>query len=189
MRKNLYNYHVVDRFVSGALDKGYDVYQLNEGTLGSGDWLVLSHDDRPSYVIVEIALNSWQSAHWILSSENIDAKTAWTLLTRFANEAHEYQDELEKITKQTSSRRNEAFVRELLLQGYKAIRAESDGLTGVLLQSPDKRPDYAAYDRFSDGAIVSRMLKETFPVAEIWDAMVSFGMMAYELLLGLEEVA
>ncbi len=171
------------------MKKGYEALQINEGTLGSGDWLVLSPDNRPSFVIVEIALNSWQSGHWIIPSNKITAKTAWTVLTRFANEAHEYQEELEKISKKTFSRRHEAFVREMLLQGYKATRVESDGLTGILLQSPDKRPDYAVYDRYSDGMIVSRMVQKSFPVDEIWDAIFSFGQMAYELLWDLNEVA
>ena len=65
-RVKIYDYHEVDEFINNMVEKGYEAVQLRDGVLGSGDWALLSHNPKKyNFVIREIALNSWSSAHTI----------------------------------------------------------------------------------------------------------------------------
>jgi len=58
----LYNGSSVGRFIEQAMEKGFEVTQLNEGVLLGGDYLI-EKDGYLSTVIWEKALNEWSSAY------------------------------------------------------------------------------------------------------------------------------
>lgn len=61
-----YDYHEVDELVNKCNEVGYECIQTYEGSLGSGDWILVAPDDNYyNFVIKEVALNEWQSAHRI----------------------------------------------------------------------------------------------------------------------------
>lgn len=84
-----YSYIEVDKFIAGMEKKGYIAEQIDEGVLGSGVWLLTSPDQRPNYVVIEVALNSWSSAHRIYSSNDLSTAEMWEIAQRFAREAEE----------------------------------------------------------------------------------------------------
>lgn len=68
----LYTYKAVDSLIEQLIEKGYEAIQLREGTLGSGDWVLLSHDPtKYNFVVREVALNEWNSAHNIRRTAKI----------------------------------------------------------------------------------------------------------------------
>lgn len=61
----LYDLNSIDGLISALSEKGYDYYQIQEGSLGYGEVLMLSPDEEKyyHYVITERYLNCWSSAH------------------------------------------------------------------------------------------------------------------------------
>ena len=61
----LYDLNSIDRLIAALSERGYDYYQIEEGTLGYGEVLMLSPDEEKyyHYVITERYLNCWSSAH------------------------------------------------------------------------------------------------------------------------------
>ena len=71
----LYSYQDVDRLISDYTEKGGEALQLNEGTLGSGDWLLYDYRDKLKFIIInEVYLNEWSSAHKVRCYNKIPKK-------------------------------------------------------------------------------------------------------------------
>lgn len=67
MAKKLYSYKAVDELRDRLRDElGYTSIQLREGVLGSGDFLCIAPDDKHYHFLIrEVYLNEWSSAHTI----------------------------------------------------------------------------------------------------------------------------
>lgn len=71
----LYDYKQVDALIERYANKGGETLQLNEGTLGSGDWLLFDHSNRLKFIVIkEVYLNCWSSAHTIRKYNKIPKK-------------------------------------------------------------------------------------------------------------------
>ena len=76
-KQNLYDYEEVDSLIGRLSEQKYDCHQIDEGTLGSGNWICVAPDDEHYHFIInEVYVNPWCSAHTIrrtrrLSKRNI----------------------------------------------------------------------------------------------------------------------
>jgi len=68
-----YSYKEVDKLIERYIEKGGEAIQLNEGVLGSGDW-ILTSDTLCSYVIKEVFVTSWTSTHTIRRYKTLPKK-------------------------------------------------------------------------------------------------------------------
>lgn len=73
MAQKLYGYDVIERFYNEQLAPlGYEWFQLRDGTLGLGDVVFISPDDKHYHFVVrEVYLNEWSSAHTIRRTAKI----------------------------------------------------------------------------------------------------------------------
>lgn len=66
---------VVDEFIQKYIKAGGDAYQTEEGTLGSGNWILFDTTGKlRSFVINEVYLNEWSSAHTIRGYKKLPKK-------------------------------------------------------------------------------------------------------------------
>ena len=71
----LYDYKQVDALIAKYVDKGGETLQLDEGTLGSGDWLLYDYSGSLKFIVIkEVYLNEWSSAHTIRKYNKIPKK-------------------------------------------------------------------------------------------------------------------
>ena len=62
----LYSYKQVDALIEKYVNKGGETLQLDEGVLGSGNWLLFDYSGRLKFIVIkEVYLNEWSSAHTI----------------------------------------------------------------------------------------------------------------------------
>lgn len=62
----LYSYKQVDALIEKYANKGGETLQLDEGVLGSGNWLLFDYSGRLKFIVIkEVYLNEWSSAHTI----------------------------------------------------------------------------------------------------------------------------
>lgn len=61
----LYNLETINKFIADLTDLDYQLVEIQEGTLGYGEILMLAPDEETMYhyVITERYLNEWSSAH------------------------------------------------------------------------------------------------------------------------------
>ena len=73
MGKKLYTASAIETAFDDKLAPlGYEWYQLREGTLGLGDVVFISPDDAHyNFVVREVYLNEWSSAHTIRRTAKI----------------------------------------------------------------------------------------------------------------------
>lgn len=63
MAQHLYSWRDINDFINARIERGYEAVQLNEGTLGIGDWVLIAPDETKwNYIIREVYLNEWSSA-------------------------------------------------------------------------------------------------------------------------------
>ena len=63
---NKYTVTVVESFLSKLSEMEYQLYQIQEGCLGCGDWICLPPDENHyGFEIREVYLNEWSSAHTV----------------------------------------------------------------------------------------------------------------------------
>lgn len=63
---SLYSYKQVDALIEKYANKGGETLQLDEGVLGSGNWLLFDYSGRLKFIVIkEVYLNEWSSAHTI----------------------------------------------------------------------------------------------------------------------------
>ena len=71
----LYDYKQVDALIEKYVNKGGETLQLNEGVLGSGDWLLFDYSGHLKFIVIkEVALNCWSSAHTVRKYNKIPKK-------------------------------------------------------------------------------------------------------------------
>lgn len=72
---NLYSYEAVNDLICRYTDAGGEMYEMREGVLGCGDLLLYDFCDHlKTYVIREVYLNEWSSAHTIRAYNKMPAK-------------------------------------------------------------------------------------------------------------------
>lgn len=65
-KENLYDYHEVNELIERLVSFGYECRQTDEGCLGEGNWICVPPDDKYyNYLINEVPVNEWSSAHTI----------------------------------------------------------------------------------------------------------------------------
>ena len=67
MAKNtIYSVHSTDEFIRDMCNKGWEGIQLNEGSLGCGDWVLIAPNERKwNFVIKEVYLGPYSSGQTI----------------------------------------------------------------------------------------------------------------------------
>lgn len=71
---NVYTSNSVDNFISEMEEKGWEAIHLSEGVLTSGDWALLSPDDKHyNFVIREKYLNEWSSGQTVRKCAKVSA--------------------------------------------------------------------------------------------------------------------
>ena len=83
---NLYSYTAIDSLISTLEnDYGYECCQIFEGTLGSGNWICVPPDDNHYYYIVsEVYLNEWSSAHKVRKCSKLSKANEKLLVEYYA---------------------------------------------------------------------------------------------------------
>lgn len=72
---NLYSFEAVSDLLCRYIDAGGEVYEMREGVLGHGDLLLYDLcGNLKTYVIREVALNEWSSAHTVRTYNKMPAK-------------------------------------------------------------------------------------------------------------------
>ena len=63
MANKLYSYRDMEDFINSRIERGYEAVQLNEGTLGIGNWVLIAPDENKwNYIIREVYLDMYSSA-------------------------------------------------------------------------------------------------------------------------------
>lgn len=66
---------VIDEFIQKYIKAGGDAYQTEEGTLGSGNWILFDYTGKlKNFIIKEVYVNCWTSAHTIHSYRELPEK-------------------------------------------------------------------------------------------------------------------
>ena len=66
---------VVDEFIQKYIKAGGDAYQTEEGTLGSGNWILFDYAGKlKNFIIKEVYINCWTSAHTIRGYKKLPEK-------------------------------------------------------------------------------------------------------------------
>lgn len=74
-RTKLYSFKDVDNLIERYIKAGGEAVQTDEGSLGSGNWILFdTTDNLRSFVINEVYLNEWSSAHTIRGYKNLPKK-------------------------------------------------------------------------------------------------------------------
>ena len=64
--KTVYGYTAVSQLIDWLTENGYELVQLEEGTLGAGDIVMVPPEEGMyHFIISETFINSWTSAHTI----------------------------------------------------------------------------------------------------------------------------
>lgn len=76
-REKLYDYHEIDELIGRLTKENYECVQVDEGILGSGNWICVAPDDKHyNFIINEVALNCWSSAHTIRRCKKLSKANA-----------------------------------------------------------------------------------------------------------------
>ena len=81
----MYCLSVVEALMQKCADLGYEFIEIEEGVLGYGHMILLSHD--PDYMNVEIQeryLNEWSSGHYVRKFNKISKR-----IQKLIDKAHE----------------------------------------------------------------------------------------------------
>lgn len=73
-QRKLYASTAIDELIKQALENNYELVQLEEGTLGRGFCVLLAPDEKHyNFVIREVYINCWTSAHTVRRCRKIGA--------------------------------------------------------------------------------------------------------------------
>jgi hypothetical protein len=73
----LYSCKAIDELTSQYVNMGGEIFQINEGVLGYGDMILYDPSNRyKSYVVKEVPLNEWSSAHKVRAYNELPKKYA-----------------------------------------------------------------------------------------------------------------
>lgn len=71
-KSKMYDVSSTDAFIADLCKKGWEGIQLNEGSLGCGDWVLIAPTERYwNYIIKEVYVSAWQSAQTIRRCRDI----------------------------------------------------------------------------------------------------------------------
>lgn len=74
-KQKLYTISSTDGFINSMIEKGWNGIQLNEGSLGVGDWVLIAPNERKwNFIIREVYLNAWSSAQTIRRCRKLSQK-------------------------------------------------------------------------------------------------------------------
>lgn len=70
--KNLYTLSSIDKLIHDCMEIGYAIETCREGVLGYGKVVLIAPDERHwNFVITEVYLNEWSSAHSVRKCRTI----------------------------------------------------------------------------------------------------------------------
>lgn len=73
--KSLYTIESVQRLVNEYLSNGGELFQICEGVLGLGDFILYDLSEKyKTYVVHEVALNEWSSAQTVRAYNKMPEK-------------------------------------------------------------------------------------------------------------------
>ena len=73
--KNVYTLESIDNLINKCTEKGYGIETCRDGVLGYGKIVLVSPDDKHwNFVIEEVYLNSWSSAHSVRRCREISKR-------------------------------------------------------------------------------------------------------------------
>ena len=70
----IHSMKVAERALAFLEENGFECIQVEEGTLGIGHWICLSHDDRYNVEISEVYLNCWSSGYTMRNFDKISKR-------------------------------------------------------------------------------------------------------------------
>lgn len=74
-QQKLYSFKEVDNLIERYIKAGGEAVQTDEGVLGSGNWVLFDTTGKlRSFVINEVYLNEWSSAHTIRGYKKLPKK-------------------------------------------------------------------------------------------------------------------
>lgn len=74
-QQKLYSFKDVDNLIERYIKAGGEAVQTDEGSLGSGNWILFDTTGKlRSFVINEVYLNEWSSAHTIRGYNKLPKK-------------------------------------------------------------------------------------------------------------------
>jgi len=79
----LYDYKTADKLISDYNDRNGEIFQFNEGVLGSGDWILTGL--KYSFVIKETYISAWSSGHKITKYKTLPKKYQFILDNQIVN--------------------------------------------------------------------------------------------------------
>lgn len=75
-----YTVSAIDSLLSKLSEMKYELYQIQEGCLGCGDWICLPPDEKHyGFEIREVYLNEWSSAHTVRRFRKV-SRRQWNLI-------------------------------------------------------------------------------------------------------------
>ena len=81
--KNLYTLSSIDKLINECMEAGYMMQTCHEGTLGYGKVVLVAPDEHHwNFVITEVYLNEWSSAHSVRKCRTI-SKTIQMEIDRY----------------------------------------------------------------------------------------------------------
>ena len=73
-QRKLYASTAIDELITKALANNYELVQIEEGTIGHGFCVLLAPDEKHyNFVIREVYINCWTSAHTVRRCRKISA--------------------------------------------------------------------------------------------------------------------
>ena len=73
-QRKLYTSTAIDELITKALANNYELVQIEEGTIGHGFCVLLAPDEKHyNFVIREVYINCWTSAHTVRRCRKISA--------------------------------------------------------------------------------------------------------------------
>ena len=73
-QRKLYTFTAVDELIKQAFSNNYELVQIKEGVLGHGFCVLLAPDEKHyNFVIREVYINCWTSAHTVRKCRKISA--------------------------------------------------------------------------------------------------------------------
>ena len=71
-RSGIYTVSSTYKFIQDMYNKGWEAIQLNEGSLGCGDWVLIAPNERKwNFVIKEVYIGPYSSGQTIRRCRNI----------------------------------------------------------------------------------------------------------------------
>lgn len=74
-KQTLYSFRDIDNLIERYIKAGGEAVQTEEGTLGSGNWILFDYaGNLKNFIIKEVYVNCWTSAHTIRGYKKLPKK-------------------------------------------------------------------------------------------------------------------